>query len=486
MANNDTSDLMAGAPNLLNITEWAHTGNRFELLKHFMQHVKPGHVRVSDVYHVGPAKAKFKLERKLWQQKVGLCQSNGQCKGFFLAEFHQKQLFRRCDAAAEDFCPLCTRINIEVNRQKFAKTIPIDQFDEYSVVTQSLFSRKGVHDCKQFWHEECEAIAKLHADSKTSISSSFPYFDVDGIIDRLMVQGRAIFKNGGKSVRTYSRSKTVVEEQDKYLRTCIEAILTILQHEDGGAFKERWEAVLQPARLIHEEMIIANASSDMPQCGALQAPDIIQEELIRAAEFAVSNSRPAEFVSDKIKTLYEWALSKQELRSPKAKSTPTSAKKYIRLTPKNDTSTSKQPSRNFKTKITAPPPVFKKFIVQKSSIPDAGNGLFITESAKSGERIGRFSGIVLTQEEADKSDSKYMLRISKDVILCADGINEWEGKFAQDGPQSGIPANARFAAATVVNECSKSRRFYVCIIATKDFGESGGEVFLDYQWDEAT
>ena len=104
MASNGTSGLMAESPTLLQITEWAHTGNRFAILKQCMQQVKPGQHRVSDVYRVGPAKPdKFKLDKKTWQQKVGRTETDGQCKGFFLAEFKQKQLFRRCDAAAEEF-----------------------------------------------------------------------------------------------------------------------------------------------------------------------------------------------------------------------------------------------------------------------------------------------------------------------------------------------------------------------------------------------
>ena len=197
--------------------------------------------------------------------------------------------------------------------------------------------------------------------------------------------------------------------------------------------------------------------------------------------------------------MYEWALNQQKARSNKgsptrssstAKSNSTTTPKYSRARSKSSTkkaSEKKHNQRGFSTRKTASPPVYKKFEIKESGIPNSDKGLFLKESAEVGEKIARYSGIFMTQEEADnKSDSQYLLQISKNprVILCADGPDKWEGKFAQDGPKSGIKANARFGAATVVNECSKSGRLHCQIIALKRFKNTGGEVFVDYRWND--
>ena len=52
----------------------------------------------------------------------------------------------------------------------------------------------------------------------------------------------------------------------------------ILQFEVGGEFKERFTSVTRSACRIYEEMTKSYEKEDM-SCGAIQAPDIMLEEL---------------------------------------------------------------------------------------------------------------------------------------------------------------------------------------------------------------
>ena len=52
----------------------------------------------------------------------------------------------------------------------------------------------------------------------------------------------------------------------------------------------------------------------------------------------------------------------------------------------------------------------KATIIQQSTIEGSGEGLFITELAKDREMLGRYSGKVLSAEEAANSKSKYLLQ----------------------------------------------------------------------------
>ena len=131
MATNENSGLMADRElsQKNQIAKLAREGNRFEILQTFMQHVKPGRARISDTYKVGPANPKkFKLEAAIWRKRVEDAPTDGQCKGIFMAAFHHKQLIRRCDAAAEELCPLCAKIDADVKKLKLRKTQNLENY----------------------------------------------------------------------------------------------------------------------------------------------------------------------------------------------------------------------------------------------------------------------------------------------------------------------------------------------------------------------
>ena len=263
---------------LAKIEVFAAKGDRFSLTK-LITPSGVGKLRLTDVNKMGPANPeKFKLSTEEWKKRIQEAEQTGQCKGVFCASYKRDFLKRRCDAAAEEFCTLCNKIQQEVV-SKNNKEIRLDKFGEYNIVKQALYARPVVVMCKQYWDQEVQATLRLHEDKGEPLSKDYPYFEVDRIIYMFMIRGRAIFKNGGQGGRTYARSRMIVQAQDEYLRSTMQATLTILRFEDGGTFKERWHAIMRPARLIHEEMVIANKTSDISQCGSIQAPDVIREEL---------------------------------------------------------------------------------------------------------------------------------------------------------------------------------------------------------------
>ena len=139
----------------------------------------------------------------------------------------------------------------------------------------------------------------------------------------------------------------------------------------------------------------------------------------------------------------------------------------------------------FKTRKTKESKPYKLFEIKKSTIKNSGLGLFLTCGAKPGEKIARYSGVPIDPSDVTSCGSQYLFQVSKNVILCAAGDDEWEGKYAQDGPRGGKAVNARFTAATVVNQCRKTGKLYANIIATKIIPPTGGEIFVDYKWTQA-
>ena len=179
------------------------------------------------------------------------------------------------------------------------------------------------------------------------------------------------------------------------------AALIILQFEDGGEFKERFEAVARTACRIHEEMIRAT-QSDRMRCGAIQAPDIIQEEFLRAASFSERYGKAAEFLSITTKLAYEWALRQEKLpqSSPDSVSSSPGIKRYFKRTnPKSPLvfATVKTPA-GISVKSTKSPPVHKRFEIKTSTLPGAGKGFFLKEDANPGEKIARYSGVLISNK----------------------------------------------------------------------------------------
>ena len=50
------------------------------------------------------------------------------------------------------------------------------------------------------------------------------------------------------------------------------------------------------------------------------------------------------------------------------------------------------------------------------------------EKTKHGERIARYSGKLLSREEAEASSSQYIVQVTKDKFLDGAGEDEWKGR----------------------------------------------------------
>ena len=123
----------------------------------------------------------------------------------------------------------------------------------------------------------------------------------------------------------------------------------------------------------------------------------------------------------------------------------------------------------------------KKCVVQRSTIPNAGDGLFLCESAKEGERVARYSGVVLNREEIEYSKSKYILMISKDVFLDAEHPSNWEGRSMNCG--IGHRANVRFGASRIHNTCRGCKRAWISVFALRNIfadEDNPKELLVDY------
>ena len=89
-------------------------------------------------------------------------------------------------------------------------------------------------------------------------------------------------------------------------------------------------------------------------------------------------------------------------------------------------------------------PTFKQFEIRQSTIPDAGRGLFLNETADHGEEIVRYSGKLLSKAQMMESNSKYIIRIAENKYLCAQGKYEWDGRIMNCARKAKRKYNARF------------------------------------------
>ena len=124
-------------------------------------------------------------------------------------------------------------------------------------------------------------------------------------------------------------------------------------------------------------------------------------------------------------------------------------------------------------------------IVYKSNQEDAGMGLFMLERAEKGNRVTVYAGELITQKEADESDSEYILYIKNDTLLDAKNVLSRKGRYiCHAGP--GTTSNARISAIRRVVTDPISRKPCVSILATRTI-KPGEEVLISYnkswKWD---
>ena len=489
------------------IEEKAISGDRFGLIKDFLRYVKKGERRIQDVAKVGPANVeKCTMLVAEWDKTVKARKSTGQCKRIFFSTFGQRHMFRRCEEAAEELCHLCRGMR-EKARKDGVESVSIAEQEEYAVVHKALFTRPGVVAGMTYWETETENIK-----SKGGVHKLFPFFTAQQMVQMLMLDTGVIFENGGKSGRVYKRSQMIVQAQDMYLRECMENVMLILRKEKKKQFEQRLARLVKIGMLIHEQMLQASADSEMSEVGALQTSDVVRDELCRAARWTEQGTRAPKYLSVQVKQLVDWATARKRSEkgaksegelsmhspstsppssvssspsSPQREPIPTrktGAKKplvFRRVGTKTDgQKTSERVGQEEKLEETEVP-VFKRFVIRESTIPAAGQGLFLIESAANDEAIARYSGTLMSKEAAKASGSKYTVKISADQYLVADPSKDWEGCKANCARKAQRPCNARFAANGRCNVCAKTGKHWIKIFAVGDISPED-EVLPDY------
>ena len=125
----------------------------------------------------------------------------------------------------------------------------------------------------------------------------------------------------------------------------------------------------------------------------------------------------------------------------------------------------------------------KKVVVKESTIPDAGNGLFLLESTSRNERITFYSGKHLVASQARNSDSQYIVQISKNIFLDAKGPGHCAGKFINCGRKAKRKINARLSGSSTFTVCKKTHMKWISVFAICRINASVShpvEIFVDY------
>ena len=133
--------------------------------------------------------------------------------------------------------------------------------------------------------------------------------------------------------------------------------------------------------------------------------------------------------------------------------------------------------------INIPHVKMRKVVVKASTIPGAGNGLFLLESVKRGERLTCYSGKRITASQARDSKSPYIVQISKHIFLDAQGPGHCAGKFINCGRKTNRDINARLSAANTYNVCKVTQIKWISIFAICDINASVShpvEIYIDY------
>ena len=268
-------------PSGARVRSLANAADRFTLMKELTPRVPLGTRRCADMQKVGPANSeKCLMSLVEWNKAVESRPGAGRCRGTFFASFGRTHLFRQCDAATDEkLCPLCTEM-ARIAAASPEKMVSVQGVQSYAVVSKSLFSREGVKLAMAFWKTESKTIQKGE-----SQQTGYPYFEAKKVVSMLLLDGGAVFPDGGRGGRTYKRSVVIVEAQDRYVRVCMAAMLSILQVENRDRFLRRWKAVIKAAKEVHVQMA-KEAQLRGEILGAIQSPDVIQEELVRAGTYA--------------------------------------------------------------------------------------------------------------------------------------------------------------------------------------------------------
>ena len=202
-------------------------------------------------------------------------------------------------ATDKDLCDKCKR-HEQQSIASFKDYISPKGCAEYEIVQKTTLARADVKRCMRFWDDEAE---KLRA--ANNLPKKFPYFKAKAALHMLAYDSYLLFTNS--KTRAYKRTAIQMAEQEAFLLEVMQSMLTILRFEGRDNFVKRWQAVKKVASRIHTQM---SSFSEHGHLGAIQATDVIGEELKRAA-VRLSLKRSARAVSRRMQTLASWALDRK-------------------------------------------------------------------------------------------------------------------------------------------------------------------------------
>ena len=121
--------------------------------------------------------------------------------------------------------------------------------------------------------------------------------------------------------------------------------------------------------------------------------------------------------------------------------------------------------------------MYNDLLVKKSSLPNAGKGLFVKRDVKKGERIVEYLGEIITEKELDKRAEKdiygYAFYINRNRCIDAYYTPEALARYANDA--SGL-VKVKGLSNNACYEIWKNRGW---ITAEKDI-KAGSEIFVSY------
>ena len=110
----------------------------------------------------------------------------------------------------------------------------------------------------------------------------------------------------------------------------------------------------------------------------------------------------------------------------------------------------------------------------------------MAEHARPKDRVARYSGTVLNAAEAANIRSAYKFQVHNDLVLDAQNEGEFSGRYVNDGPRAGRPANTRFGSRRRTTTCPETGKQWISIFATKPL-KPDDEILVDYgrdyDWD---
>ena len=281
-----------------------------------------GTLRCADVPKVLAANvSKTVIPVEKWDEIVAARPSDGTCKGIFFSSYRTKHFHRRCDATAatDGLCVVCSEMRDKAKDKAFVSGEGVQAYD---VVEKAIWSREGVQQAIFFWDNEADKVWKSRKGE-----DEFPFFTAKEVAKMILFEGGVIANKAQN--KSYRRSRIIVEAQDAHLRRCMFLILQILKKESKKSFLKRWKVIKRTAIAIGEQMYERRGEDE--QVGAIQAPDIVREELERAYARGKSPSATKRFISLEIKRLAEWAGTRAKTGDDSSDvSTPSPTKKVVR------------------------------------------------------------------------------------------------------------------------------------------------------------